>query len=77
MGKDKSPDHDRAVWIRNLGLFSLIVSDLLISTLVGVGLGYWAWKKLGAPWWILLLASLAGLSVAFYRLYLFSKRDWK
>ncbi|MCM2322113.1 MAG: AtpZ/AtpI family protein [Oligoflexia bacterium] len=75
--RDKDADRDRAQWVRNLGLFSLIISDVLVSTGVGIGIGYLIWKKWGGPWWVLLLTSIAGLAVAMVRLYRYSERDWK
>ncbi len=69
-------DSDRKRWIRALGIFSVLVSDLLAYTGAGIGLGYVAWHYLGWPWWVLLVTSLAGLSLAFYRLYQISQKDW-
>jgi hypothetical protein len=65
----------RPEWIK-LGLLSAITVDLLGFTGAGVGLGYWAWSRWGAPWWVLLVFSLAGLAMAMYRLYLLSKKDF-
>lgn len=73
-----APDQDPQTknWARGLGLLSVITADLLGCTGAGVGLGYWLWKKVGLPWWVLLACSVAGLVLAFYRLYVISKRDW-
>ena len=83
MGEDKSetepgnqPSGDRASQLRTFGLFSVIVMDLVGYTGAGIGLGYYLWKKQGAPWWVLLVFSMAGLSLAMYRLYQISKKDW-
>jgi hypothetical protein len=65
----------RPEWLK-VGLLSAITVDLLGFTGAGVGLGYWAWSRWGAPWWVLLLCSMAGLSAAMYRLYLLSKKDF-
>ena len=69
-------DSDRRRWIRALGIFSVLVSDLLAYSAAGVGLGYAAWHYWGWPWWILIVTSLAGLTMAFYRLYKISQKDW-
>jgi len=69
-----SMQKDRAEWVKTLGLFSVIAADLIGYTAVGVGLGYLAWKKAGAPWWVLLLTSMASLALAFYRVYLVSQK---
>jgi hypothetical protein len=65
----------RAVWARNIGLLSVITVDLVGYSGAGVAIGYLAWKKLGWPWWFLLLTSLAGLSLAMYRVYQFTLRE--
>lgn len=62
-------------WMRSLGYFSLIVGDLVGFTGAGIGIGYYAWTRWNAPWWVLLLTSLAGLSLAMYRLYKMTQRD--
>lgn len=64
-------------WVRTLGIFSVIVTDLVGYTGAGVALGYFAWKKWGAPWWVVLGASLAGLALAMYRVYQVSQKVWK
>lgn len=66
----KRDDRD---WVRSFGLFSVVVADLIICSGVGVGIGYWAWKHWGAPWWVILVSSTLGLVVAFYRLYRISQ----
>jgi hypothetical protein len=62
-------DTDRATWVKSMALYSAVVADLLGYTGAGIALGYLAWAKLGLPWWVLLLSSLAGFSLAMYRLY--------
>jgi hypothetical protein len=62
-------------WVKGLGLFSVIVGDLLGFTGAGVGIGYWAWKKWGAPWWVLLLTTTAGLGLAMWQMYRVSQRE--
>jgi hypothetical protein len=66
---------DDSNWKRSLGYFSVIIADLAGFTGLGVGLGYFAWKKWNAPWWVLLLTSTAGLSLAFYQLYRMMLKD--
>lgn len=68
-------DSDDSNWMRSLGYFSIILGDIAGYTGAGVGLGYLAWKKWNAPWWVLLLSSMAGLALAFYRLYRLTVRD--
>ena len=62
-------DQDRATWIKSMAVYSAVLADLLGFTGAGIGLGYLAWAKFGFPWWFLLLMSLAGFTLAMYRLY--------
>lgn len=63
------------IWIRSLGLLSVMVVDLVGYTGGGVAIGYLAWTRLHAPWWVLLLTSLSGLWLAMYQLYRLSKKE--
>lgn len=76
MGKEDREGDEGRTWVRSLGILLVVVWELLITTGIGVAIGYFAWNRWGAPWWVLLLSSLAGLSLGFYRLYLTSKKDW-
>jgi hypothetical protein len=59
--------------LKDLGLFGMIVADLLGYTGAGIALGWWLWKKVGFPWWVLLLTTGAGLVLAMRKLYLTAK----
>ena len=61
--------------LKKLGLFAVIVSDLIGYTGAGVGLGYLAWSKWNAPFWVMIVTSMAGLSLAFYRIYQISQKE--
>jgi F0F1-type ATP synthase assembly protein I len=61
--------------LRKFDLFAVIVGDLLGYTGVGVGLGYLAWSRWNAPWWVLLLSTSLGLILAFYQLYRVTRKD--
>jgi hypothetical protein len=61
--------------LRRLGLFAIIIGDLVGCTGGGIALGYLAMTKWHAPWWVLLLSTSAGLSVAFYQLYKVSQKE--
>ncbi|MEK6579585.1 MAG: hypothetical protein AABZ55_10200 [Bdellovibrionota bacterium] len=76
-GKKEVSDKDalRRNWMKSLGLFSIIIGDLIGFTGAGIGVGYLAMKKLEMPGWVLLFTSITGLGVAMFRLYRFSKRD--
>ena len=66
--KDSKPS-----WMVDLGMFAVIIGDVIGYTGAGVFLGWLAWKKLGWPWWTLLVTSLGGLALAFYRIYRMSR----
>jgi hypothetical protein len=66
---------DQTSWARSLGYFSIIIGEILGFSGAGIGIGYLAWSKWGAPWWVLLLCGMAGLAVSFYRLYRMTQRD--
>jgi hypothetical protein len=70
----KNDEDSQAQW-RSLGYFSIIIGDIAGFTGAGIGLGYLAWKKLGAPWWVIMPTSMAGLVLAFYRIYKLTQRD--
>lgn len=61
--------------LKKLGLFAVIIGDLVGCTGAGIALGYFAWIKLQAPWWVLLLSTSAGLCLAFYQLYKISQKE--
>lgn len=56
-------------WVESLRLFSAVLADLLGYVGAGVGLGYLAWKKLGAPIWVSVVLALVGLTAAMIQLY--------
>lgn len=61
--------------IKRWGLFSVVLGDLVGFTGAGFGLGYLAWTYWSAPSWVLLVTSIVGLILAFFRLYQHSQRD--
>lgn len=71
----KDTESDRAKQLQGIGLLAVIISDLIGYTGAGVGLGYLAFSKWGAPWWVLLVSSVAGLLLAFFALYKVSQRS--
>jgi hypothetical protein len=81
MPLDKAPadqpgeDSKEGQGLKKLGLFAVIVGDLLGCTGAGIALGYFAWTKLHAPWWVLLVSTSAGLCLAFYQLYKISQKE--
>jgi F0F1-type ATP synthase assembly protein I len=72
----QDPDSSKAPWVKAMGLFSVILTEFLGFTGVGVGAGYLLWKKAGFPAWTMGVLSFLGLCFAFYRLYLISQKDW-
>jgi F0F1-type ATP synthase assembly protein I len=69
MARQDDSDEQRALWVKYMGLFSVIVGDMIGCVGAGVGLGYLAMKLLHAPGWVLLPTTIAGFVVAMVRLY--------
>jgi F0F1-type ATP synthase assembly protein I len=63
-------------WTKGLVLLYAITSEILVSTGIGVGVGLLLWKKAGFPSWTMIVSSMLGLTFSFYRLILFSKKDF-
>lgn len=61
-------------WAKNLGLFSVIISELIGFTGVGVAAGYGAQVYGHAPSWILILTATLGFGLGMYRVYVISAR---
>ncbi len=59
---------------RQIGLFVVIIGDLVGFTGLGVFLGYVAWKKWGAPGWVLLITTTTGLVLACFRMYRIARK---
>ncbi len=64
-------------WIKSLGYFGVIVSELVGASAVGIGLGWLLWKKAGLPSVTILFTAMLGLGVAFYRIYKLTQRDFE
>ena len=67
--ENREPDEGSENPLKKLGLFAVIVADLLGYTAAGAGLGWLAWQKAGFHWIFLLLGGLAGMGLAFYKIY--------
>ena len=70
----QDPQPEESPW-KTLGRFGVIISDLVGFTGAGIGIGYLASKKWGAPPWVIMITALGGLVVAFYRIYLLFNQD--
>ncbi len=67
-------DDDRA-WVRQLGLFGQIVSELVVSIGVGGGLGYLARRTWSLGTWAVVLGILAGFLLAIFRIYALTRKE--
>lgn len=67
MNEAKKPD-DRPEWVKSLGLFGIILSDLLGFIGLGIGLGYLAMKKGWAKDWAPAVGGFVGLAIAIWRM---------
>ena len=55
--------------LKELGLFTLIITDFIGFTGLGGVIGYFLWNRWPSFWWGSVLLTLLGLSFAVYRLY--------
>jgi|YNPBryBLVA2012_1023415.scaffolds.fasta_scaffold44012_1 ATP synthase protein I len=53
-------------WIRTAGMLGSIGLLVLVSTLIGLGLGYWLDGKLGTSPWLAFALTVAGLAAGIY-----------
>lgn len=67
-------DSEKAKWAQSLGLFSLIVSELVGFTLGGLALGYGAHSYFGWPVWLAAITGLVGFSLGLYQVVRLSKK---
>ncbi len=56
-------------WMRTLGQLSAIGLLIGISTLIGLGLGYWLDGKLGTTPWLAFSLTLLGLAAGLYQIH--------
>lgn len=61
-------------WVRQLGLLSVIVTEIVAYTGAGVFIGYLVHSKLGGPAWLIAVLAAIGLGLAIYRVYLAFKK---
>lgn len=61
-------DSSRNEILRDFGLFAIVAGEILGFTGAGIGLGYLGWTRLGLPWWVLIVTSLAGLALAMWQI---------
>jgi F0F1-type ATP synthase assembly protein I len=67
--KSPLPPSGNATILRQFGMFGLVLSSFAVSSGVGVGLGWYLWKKQGFPWWTILLTAFLGLFAASYQVF--------
>lgn len=66
-------ERPKPAWVTNLGLFGVIVADVVAYTGAGVFVGWVALEKLGWPWWVMLVTSITGLTLAMVKVYRISQ----
>jgi F0F1-type ATP synthase assembly protein I len=62
-------------WVKAVGLFGVIVTDIIGYTGAGFAIGYFAWKKAGFPEWFPLIPTMLGFGLAMYKLYRLSQKQ--
>jgi F0F1-type ATP synthase assembly protein I len=74
--RDESNSEDLSQNLRQLGLFGLVLGDLVGYTGGGFAFGYFlVWKKWEGPSWAVALFSLLGLCGGFYQVYRLYQRE--
>jgi len=68
--RSTSPD-----WVRQFGLFGVVVADLVFYPSAGFGLGYWAHLKWNWPLLLAVFLGLIGFGLAMVRIYQLFKKD--
>lgn len=63
------PKKEAPEWVRQFGLFSLIVGEVVGSVGGGFLVGYLAAKHFGLPLWIAAIPTILGLALAMIRIY--------
>ena len=61
-------------WAKNLGLFSIIIGEIIGYTGAGVGIGYAAHHFAGGPVWLMAPGGVIGLALAFWQINRISRR---
>jgi hypothetical protein len=61
-------------WVKAIGLFGVIVTDVVGFTGAGFAVGYFCWKKWGFPEWFPVIPAMLGFSAAMVRLYRLSQK---
>jgi|GEM_PF-3797922 len=69
MAKDEKPS-----WVRDLGIFGLVLTEVLGWTGAGMAIGYLSWKYGPVPMWITPVLALGGLVIALMRVYRAGKK---
>ena len=69
------PEGDRE-WVRTLGLFTIIIGELIGYTGSGILVGYGFVRFAGAPRWTIAVTGALALVLAFHQIYRMAKRNF-
>jgi ATP synthase protein I len=62
----QKPDYK---WMRGAGMVASIGFILVVSTAIGLGVGYWLDSKLGTAPWLMILFTLLGIAAGFVEMF--------
>ena len=62
----RKPDYK---WIRDAGMAASIGITLVVSTALGLALGYWLDSALGTKPWLLIVFTLLGIAAGFVEMF--------
>lgn len=72
--EDPQRNSEEGTMLRQFGIFAVVLSAFLGSSGAGVALGWFLWKKMGLPWWVILITSALGLYSASVQVIRYQKK---
>jgi F0F1-type ATP synthase assembly protein I len=71
-----SPEQPNPIF-KDLAMLSVVTTEVVVLTGLGLGLGWWLTEKHGFPSWTLAVTTVLGLAVAVYRIYVRGRQAGK
>ena len=56
-----------------MAIYAAVFSNFIGYTGAGFGSGYWLWKKFGASVWVLVFLTVAGFTIACWRIIVYQR----
>lgn len=68
------PKSDEDSLMNQFAMFGIVLGLFVGSSAVSMGLGWFLWKKMGFPWWILLVTASLGIFLASIQVVRYQRR---